>query len=462
MNILLIMADELSTWGLGCYDSRQKHTPNIDALVASGTLFSAAYTPSPICVPTRAAIACGRYLHEIGYWSSAEAYDGRVASWGHRLREACIEAVSIGKLHYRNGTDDTGFERQIEPIHIPDGIGWVRGLLRKPLASYDATAEMAEMIGPGETDYTRFDRRVAAEAETWLTDPGRRQRPWCAFVSFLSPHFPLIVPAEFYNLYDPTVFESEADPLPGHQVMRQVAEFFDHDTYFTPRTRGIARAGYFGLCAFMDAQVGQVLRALEASGQADETLVIVTSDHGEMLGHRAIWGKSTMYEDSARIPLLMTGPGVAAERRDDPVSLIDLAPTIAEATGMADPSKGFSGQSLFAQTATDRTVLSEYHDGGSPVGITMVRWGQWKYVHYAEGHSAELFDLAADPQESHNRASDRPDIVSEACRRLARFMDPEEVNARAHADQARLVEQLGGRENLLAEPQWNFTPADSR
>jgi len=173
MNILLIMADELSTWGLGCYDSRQKHTPNIDALAAGGILFSAAYTPSPICVPTRAAIACGRYLHEIGYWSSAEAYDGRVPSWGHRLRDAGVETVSIGKLHFRNGTDDTGFDRQVEPIHIPDGIGWVRGLLRRPLASYDATAEMAEMIGPGETDYTRFDRRVAAEAEAWLSDPTR-------------------------------------------------------------------------------------------------------------------------------------------------------------------------------------------------------------------------------------------------------------------------------------------------
>ena len=462
MNILLIMADELSTWGLGCYGSEVPRTPQIDRLAARSMRFDAAYTPSPICVPTRAAIASGRYLHEIGYWSSAEAYDGRVPSWGHRLRDAGIETVSIGKLHYRNGTDDTGFDRQIEPIHVPGGIGWVRGLLRKPLTDYDATAELAEMIGPGDSDYIQFDRCVVAEAENWLTDSAREDRPWAAFVSFVSPHYPLIAPPEFYDLYDPKRFESEADPLPDHPVLRDLARFFDHDAYFTPETRGIGRAGYFGLCSFLDAQVGRVLAALEAGGQAEETAIILTSDHGEMLGHRTIWGKSTMYEDSARVPLLIAVPGQAPAQRADPVSLIDLAPTICEFAALDDPAAGFSGRSLTAPPAPDRTVLSEYHDGGSPVGITMVRWRGWKYVHYAEGYPAQLFDLAADPDEREDLVDHQPKKIAEARRRMAEFLDPEEVNARAHMDQARRVEELGGREALLAQPQWNFTPADSR
>lgn len=462
MNILLIMADELSTWGLGCSGSDVPRTPNIDRLAARSTWFDAAYTPSPICVPTRAAIATGRYLHEIGYWSSAEAYDGRVPSWGHRLRDAGVETVSIGKLHYRNSTDDTGFDRQIEPIHIPDGIGWVRGLLRKPLADYDATAELAQMIGPGDSDYIQYDLRVAAAAEAWLTDPVRSERRWCAFVSFVSPHYPLIAPPEYYALYDAKAFESDADPLPDHPVLRALAEFFDHDAYFTPETRGIGRAGYFGLCSFLDAQIGQVLAALKVSGQAGETAILLTSDHGEMLGYRTIWGKSTMYEDSARVPLLMAVPGQEPARRTDPVSLIDLAPTLCELAGLEDASAGFSGRSLTARPEPDRTVLSEYHDGGSPVGITMVRWDRWKYVHYAEGHPAQLFDLSSDPEEQTDVAGDRPDIVAEARRRMAEFLDPEEVNARAHADQTRRVEELGGRDKVLAQPQWNFTPADSR
>ena len=480
MNILLIMADELSTWGVGCYGvswgGTLPHTPHIDTLAARGTRFQAAYTPSPMCVPTRAAIACGRNLHEIGYWSSAEAYDGRVPSWGHRLQQVDIPTVSIGKLHYRNGTDSTGFDRQIEPIHIPEGIGWVRGLLRKPLCSYSATAKLAEMIGPGDSDYIQFDRRVAEESERWLTDPERRAQPWCAFVSFLSPHYPLIAPPEFYGLYDPRRLEAQAQPLPGHPIIREIGTFFSHDGHFTPETRGIARAAYFGLCSFLDAQVGRVLAALGASGQAGDTLILFTSDHGEMLGGKGVWGKCTMYDDAARVPLIMAGPGVSAGDRNDPVSLIDLAPTICEAAGLPDPARGFSGRSLLAPAQPDRTVISEYHDGGSSVGITMVRWndspsaggGAWKYVHYAEGHPPQLFNLACDPDENTNLAVEgvNDPVVSaawtEARRRMAEILDPEETNTRAHADQARLMAKLGGREKLLAQPQWNFTPADSR
>jgi len=471
MNILLIMADELSTWGLGCYGSVIPRTPHLDALAACGTLFEAAYTPSPICVPARAAIACGRYLNEIGHWSSAEPYDGSIPSWGHRLQDQGIPTVSIGKLHYRSQADETGFDRQIEPIHVPDGTGWVRGLLRKPLASYDATAELAEMIGPGDSDYIQYDLRMAAEATRWLTDPARRARPWCGFVSFVRPHFPLIAPSEFFNLYDPRQFESAAEPLPDHPILREIGGFFSHDQHFDARSRGVARAGYYGLCSFLDAQVGRLLAALEASGQRENTLVVFTSDHGEMLGHKGFWTKSTMYEDSARVPLILAGPGIEeGDVRDDPVSLIDLGPTICQAAGLPDPGAGFSGRSLLGPPQPTRTVLSEYHDGGASVGITMVRWCEigsagetdWKYVHYAEGHPPQLFNLTSDPEETRDRAATDANVLAEGRRRMQALLDPEAVNARAHANQARRIEELGGREKLLAAPQWNFTPADSR
>ena len=120
-NVLVLMADELSTWGLGCYQGTGL-TPNIDALAERGVRFTSAYTPCPICVPARAAFATGKHVHEIGYWSSAEAYDGRVPGWGHLCQQAGVPVTSIGKLHYRLGSDPTGFDAQIEPIHIPDGI----------------------------------------------------------------------------------------------------------------------------------------------------------------------------------------------------------------------------------------------------------------------------------------------------------------------------------------------------
>ena len=456
-NVLIIIADELSTWGLGCYGG-QVHTPNIDRLANQGVRYDAAYTPSPICVPTRACIATGRYLNRIGYWDSANAYDGQVPGWGHACQAAGVPVTSIGKLHYRSADDPTGFDRQIEPIHIPNGIGWVRALLRRPLASFDATAEMAEMIGPGHSDYTRFDERVTEETCRLLTSSDK-DTPWVNFVSYVSPHYPLMVPEEFYDLYDAASLESAPDPLPDHPVLHQIATFFDHDRHFTHRTRGIGRAAYFGLCSFLDAQVGKVLAALEASGQAEDTVVLLTSDHGEMLGRRGIWGKSTMYEDAARVPLIMAGPGIAPGTRPDPVSLVDLAPTICGVVG-ADAGE-HDGQDL-AHQAPDRTVISEYHDGGSPVGITMVRWSNWKYVHYAEGHPPQLFDLSGDPEETNDLSADRPDILDEARRRMAGMLDAEAVNERAHADQAAMAEKLGGYDKLVAMEQWAFTPADSR
>ena len=459
MNTLFLMADEMSWWALG-HMNAAVHTPNLDRLAAQGLRFDAAYTPSPICVPARAAIATGKYVHQIGTWSSAQAYEGTPRSWGHAVQATGAEAVSIGKLHYRSAADDTGFSRQINPIHIPDGIGWVRGLLRKPLCSYDATADLAEMIGAGDSDYLHYDREVTAEAVDWLGQPERKRKPWAAFVSWVCPHYPFIAPQEFYDLYDPADYEGGAGFVPDHAILREIAGFFSHEAHFTPQTRGIARAAYFGLCSFIDAQVGKVLKALEAAGMADDTLIIFTSDHGEMLGERGFWTKSCMYDSAARVPLIVAGAGIDAGIRTDPVSLIDIAPTIVAAMG--GDTDGFDGCDLRAPPDPDRTVLSEYHDGGASVGITMVRWGRWKYVHYAEGHPSQLFDVGRDPAEAQDLATARPDICAEALQRLAKWMDPEEVNQRAHADQATRVTELGGRAKLEAAPQWNFTPADSR
>lgn len=457
MNVLFIMVDEMAPWGCGA----DVHTPNIDALRARGTDFEAAYTPSPICVPARAAIATGKYVHEIRYWSSAEAYDGRVPSWGHQLQHAGIRCESFGKLHYQSAEADTGFDVQHTPTHILNGVGWVQAVLRKPLAEYAATRQLAEQIGPGNSDYLDYDRRVAASAADWLMAPKRKEQQWCAFVSFLCPHYPLIAPPEDYARYNDK--PRAAEPVPDHPVLQQMWEFWDHDRYFTDETRGIAHASYKGLCTFVDRQIGKVLDALDATGQTDDTLIIFTSDHGDMMGQHGFWVKSVMYENSARVALILAGPGVTAGQRTDPVSLVDIAPTLAQVFSL--DTKSYSGTSLLHPVPDDRTVISEYHDGGSPVGLTMARWNAgseaWKYVHYAEGHPPQVFELTSDPEERDDLSSLRPDMVAEGLRRLMEVLDPEEVNVGAFSDQAKKLQALGGRAKLEAMEQWNYTPADS-
>ncbi|NRB34314.1 MAG: sulfatase-like hydrolase/transferase [Rhodobacteraceae bacterium] len=456
-NVLVMMVDEMSWWALGHTGGIAK-TPNIDALAARGVRFTQAYTPSPICVPTRAAIATGQYVHQIGCWSSAEPYTGTPRGWAHAVRDAGYDCASIGKLHFRSRQDDYGFSSSLEPIHVVNGEGWVQALLRKPVEPYDNAQSLAEGVGAGETDYLAFDRRVTAKACSWLAEAARQDRPWCAFVSWLAPHFPLVAPSEYYELYDPAVLQSPADPVPDHPILNEVAAYFSHDQHFTPATRGKARAAYYGLCSFVDAQIGAMLQALEASGQADDTLILFTADHGEMLGEKGFWTKSTLYDSAARVPLIMAGPDVPAGDWDAPVSLIDLAPTICAALGI---EAAFPGTDL-RQPDPTREVLSEYHDGGVSVGSIMLRWDHWKLVYHCEGHPAQLFNMAEDPQETQDLSAARPDILADGYARLFRHLDPEAVNTRAFADQSKRIAELGGADAIRAKGQFDYTPANSR
>ena len=134
------------------------HTPNLDALAARGTAFSAAYTTSPVCIPARAGFACGKYIHQIGFWDNADAYDGSVPSWHHLLRETGHRVVSIGKLHFRLTGEDHGFSEEQIPMHIYEGKGDLIGLIRDDMPARGNSKKMAAMAGPGESTYTFYDR----------------------------------------------------------------------------------------------------------------------------------------------------------------------------------------------------------------------------------------------------------------------------------------------------------------
>ncbi|MGI9414381.1 MAG: sulfatase-like hydrolase/transferase [Hyphomicrobiales bacterium] len=464
-NVLVIMSDEHAFEALGCYGHPLVRTPHIDALAERGVRFTNAYTPSPMCVPTRAAIATGRYPHETGYWDSAHPYDGRVPSWGHRLIANGRTCVSVGKLHFRSSDDDNGFAPELLPMHVVGGIGWMPGLLRDPLPDYtEQAAELARDTGVGDSAYTEYDRRICARACTWLRQEAAGQaEPWTLFVSFVAPHYPLTAPEEFFALYPADAVDPPRDPdgAGRHPVLDALRAFYCYGDFFSEDKARIARAAYYGLVSFLDHNVGQVLDALEHSGLAGDTLVVYTSDHGELLGNHGLWTKQTMHEESAGVPLILAGPGVAAGNvRDDPVSLIDLYPTIVEAAGVgATPGDPEHGVSLMT-AGEARSVLSEFHDGGSTTGFFMIRWAKWKYVHYV-GAPPQLFDLSADPHELADLAArpDAADILAEGERRLRAMLDPEDVNARAFAAQADRIAAFGGRDALERLGAFKHTPA---
>jgi choline-sulfatase len=471
-NLLFIMSDEHSKRVLGCYGHPMIRTPNLDRLAKRGVRFTDAYCNSPICVPSRASFQTGRYVHDICFWDNAIAYDGSVPSWAHRLRAAGHRVESIGKLHFRSADADNGFTKEHMPLHVVDGIGDPIGMLRDPPPPRKAALRLAAEAGCGDSNYQGYDDRITLAAESWLAERARakEEKPWVLFVSLVCPHFPLIARPEWYNLYPedkvpwPGLYaQSERPDHPYVQAMR-ACQIYDQG-FDDPAKVRKAIAAYFGLVSFVDHNVGRLMKALEANQLAGDTRVIYTSDHGDNLGTRGLWGKSNMYEESAAVPMIMAGPEIQGDLVcREPVSLVDCFPTIVDCVGLqAHPQDrdlpGSPLPDIVRGTASPRTVMSEYHAAGSATGAFMIRKGKFKYVHYV-GMPRQLFDLEADPYETRDLGEDPGycGLVADCEAALRKVVNPETANAQAHKDQAAKIAKLGGREAILAKGSFGHSP----
>jgi choline-sulfatase len=458
---LVFMTDEQDGLSLGCAGHPFVRTPHMDALAARGTRFANAFTPSPICVPARASFATGQWVHRIGYWDNAMGYDGRVPGWGHALQAAGHRVESIGKLHYVNAQAPTGFDRQHQPLHLADGVGQVWGSVRDPMPSQPRPSRLFQKLGPGESDYNRYDRASADIAVQWLRENAQASdpRPWTLYVGFVAPHFPLVVPQRYLDHIDLDVLPPpRLHPLDGfarHPWVQRHAEFYDCDAELgTPQRRRMALACYFALMEFIDEQIGRVLQALRETGLQDRTRVIVTSDHGDNQGARGLWNKSTLYREATQVPLIVAGPQVPAGHVcHTAVNLIDIAPTLLQGAGLPVPRE-FDGRSLLEMACepddAERIGFSEYHAVGSPSAAYLIRLGRWAYHHYV-GFDPELYDVEADPGQCHNLASDPAmgPVVAQLHARLCAMLDPLATDRRAKDDQNALVMRMGGREAAL-------------
>lgn len=472
-NILFLMSDEHNKAVLGHAGNPVVRTPNLDGLAARGTVFQNAYTNCPICIPARASLHTGRYVHQLRNWSNGEPYRGQVPGWAHRLRDSGHRVVSVGKLHFRKTEDDNGFTNEILPMHVLHGIGDLHGCVRRPPPKRPTVGRLAKEVGFGESDYTRYDEAVTERACRWLRDEATRpaDQPWALFVSWARPHFPMIAPEKYREIYPP-----ESMPLdlhrrvreaPDHPALRVLREVQNYDDYFVDENNmRAAIAAYYGMVSAMDEQVGKVLAALDEVGAAGDTTILYTSDHGDNLGNRTFWGKSNMYEDSLAVPMFMAGPGIAEGRQvATPVSLVDVYPTVLDIAGMEQTARErdvLPGRSLLQiadEGETDRTVFAEYHAVGAITGMFVVRFDRWKYVHY-EGYAPQLFDLVEDPLEAHDlgQSPAHGAILAEADRRLREIVDPSAANEQAFADQAAMIDRHGGLEAVLKGGEFPHTP----
>jgi choline-sulfatase len=471
-NLLFLFSDQHNRAMAGCYGHPVVRTPNLDALAARGVRFTDAYSNCPICVPSRASMATGRYVHQLRLWDNAFPYTGQAPSWGHRLTDAGHRVTTIGKLHFRGPGDDTGFPDQRIPMHVLDGEGDLSALLRDEDIPRPA---FARVLDPrtGESSYTAYDRAIADEACRWLDGAASHGgEPWALFCSFTLPHHPLIAPREFVDLYPPEHVAFPAryrlDERPTHPALEHLRRTLGIEGEWDEDRVRRAVATYYAMCTFLDAQIGRVLRALRDTGLDRTTRVIYSSDHGDSVGEHGLWMKHSMYEGSVGIPLLMAGPGIPQGRvLGGPVSLVDCFPTILQCAGVPPRPEDadLPGRSLFDRLGSDpppaAVAFSEYHAVGSRNAVFMLRGRRYKYVEYV-GQEPQLFDLLGDPGELRDLARDpgHRHVLDGCAAQLRRICDPIEVDRLARRDQLDKVDAHGGREAVRAEGfRIPYTPA---
>jgi len=464
---IVVMSDEHSGIALSGQGHPWIKTPFMDSFARRATRFDSAYTNSPICIPARASFTTSRYAHASRNWDNALPYIGEPRGWTHLLRDAGMDVTSIGKLHFRNDTDDTGFSRQLLPMHVVDGIGDLLGAVRDPLPIRHKAKSLAEEIGIGESTYTQYDRAIAAQSIRLIQERAGEDN-WVLFCSFVAPHFPLIAPEEFAALYTlddiPLPKQSVAASRHDHPWIAALRECFPHDKHFDDALRKRALLSYAALCSFMDAHFAQICQAVEDSGLADDALIIYTSDHGDNMGARGLWGKSTLYEEAARVPLMLRAPGrnlrgVVATH----ASLVDVGPTLLDWLDVDAPAE-WPGRSLLRIAAEpddpQRFVYSEYHAAGASTGACMIRQGPWKLIYFV-AMQPQLFNLEADPEELIDLAGlpQYAQILNELINCLRSVTDPEAQDAQAKADQRALLDRHGGRAAVIARGGFGATPA---
>ena len=472
MNILLLMADQLSAPFLRCYGGTAVITPHIDELAFGGVVFDTVYSNSPLCAPARFSMLSGQLNSRIGAYDNASEFASSIPTFAHYLRAAGYQTSLIGKMHFVGPDQLHGFEERLTTDIYPADFGWTPNW-DDPDGRFDWWFHnMDSVTSAGVADVSNqldYDDEVGFRAVRKLRDLARSddERPWHLTVSFTHPHDPYVARQQFWDLYDDVeipmpvtapIGESDLDPHSA-RLRHVIAADVTDVTAEQVRT---ARRAYLANISYVDHWIGELLATLDRHGMRDDTVIVFTADHGDMLGERGLWYKMNFFEHSARIPLILAGTRLPAGRAVTPASLLDVAPTLMDLAGV-EPAPQFDGVTLLpfvAEPDPDRTVVGEYLGEGAVAPIFMLRRGRWKFV-WSEADPPQLYDLDRDPAELVNLAADasgHADVVAAFTAEVYERWDPGLIdrqvrtNQRARADVDRALRQ--GRYRS-----WDFQPS---
>ncbi len=455
-NILFIQSDSMDGRAMGCMNHPAAFTPTMDAIAARGAIFQQAYCPSPVCVPSRAGMWAGKQIDRLGVWNNAEglADDGETVF--PLLRQAGYRTELLGRLDHHRDAHTIGLRlacwMRSAPIRRHR-----KGMVPQPICVADTEDRVREP-----------DWRAVDAACDWLRQADDQQ-PFFLHVGFCNPH-----PGAGYRTSQHYLDQIPRDrvpmppaDLPTHPVQCYARLARGCENGFSDELTLAVRHHYLAMIAEVDAKIGTLLRQLELCGLADNTVVIYLSDHGDLAGEHGLWRKSSMYEGSVRVPLIMAGPEInPGTVVDQPVSLLRVFGTLCDLAGI-EPPEGLDGASLFAADgAAAGPVLVQHHGSLQNTGSFMLRDGNWKYIEYA-GHEPQLFNLTEDPWEIHNLAAERQEVLNDMQAALRRQVQPDPVDAEAKRldrDNLRTLRRLmgrGGFRRLLEDNYEGWTDADS-
>nr|WP_288355306.1 choline-sulfatase [uncultured Pseudomonas sp.] len=417
-NILFIMADQMAAPLLPLHNANSPiKVPNLQRLAAEGVLFDSAYCNSPLCAPSRFTLVSGQLPSQIGAYDNAADFPADVPTYAHYLRRLGYRTALSGKMHFCGPDQLHGYEERLTSDIYPADYGWAVNWDEPDVrASWYHNMSSVLQAGPCvRTNQLDFDEEVVFKAQQYLYDHVRvtPDQPFCLTVSMTHPHDPYTIPEEYWNRYSdddiplPQQVIDQAEQDPHSQRLLKVIDLWDKPL---PENKiRDARRAYFGACSYIDDNIGKLLKTLKDCKLADDTIIVFSGDHGDMLGERGLWYKMHWFEMAARVPLLVHAPArFAAHRVSQSVSTVDLMPTLVElAGGQVELGLALDGRSLLPHLQGNGghdEVLGEYMAEGTTSPLMMIRRGEWKFV-YSEEDPLLLFNVANDPQERENLAA---------------------------------------------------------
>jgi arylsulfatase A-like enzyme len=418
-NILLIFTDMQRSDTIAALGNNVIKTPNLDRLVREGTAFTSCYSPSPVCVPARCCMHYGIYPQKTGLFKNGIMMDDNGKSMASMLEAAGYKTHAVGKRHFtpeRNALRGFGsIESQEECTSNPETDDYCKWLKENGYDYYEANGARGEMYYVPQVsalpEKAHPSQWVGNRSVDFIKESSKEQKPWMLFSSFIHPHPPFAPPKPWHKLYrspmmPPPDVPQDSESLHTWINLRQ-NRYKYRDQGIDHNLMRVIKAYYYAAISFVDFQIGKMIKALEETGELDNTLIVFASDHGEYLGDYNCFGKRSMHDASSKVPLIARyperfKPDVVCENT---VSLIDILPTFASVSGADISRSDYDGEVLseIADGSVEREfVFSQF--GKNEEGIYMIANKEWKYFYSAADDMEFLFNRKTDLRETRNLA----------------------------------------------------------